>query len=45
MTLEGHGRLRVEPDTMGPEPPGAPDIEAGNYIVEDSVTVTWEILG
>jgi len=39
-------RFRSETNALlAPEPgPGAPEIEAGNYIVEDSVTVTWEIL-
>ncbi len=38
-------RVSSEPNIcMIAEPPGGPDIEAGNYSVEDSVTVTWEIL-
>ena len=38
-------RFRSEPQAcLAEDGPGAPDIEAGSFSVEDSVTVTWEIL-
>lgn len=32
-------------ESMLCDSPAGPEIEAGNYTVQDSVTVTWEILG